>query len=57
MFPSNMEFQFIKPKHSKAKILDSLSAMIAVTTFPLENLEKKNDINISFGKPKCIGTL
>ena len=36
MFPSNMEFKFINPKHAKAKNLDSLSAMTVVTTFQLE---------------------
>ena len=36
MFPSNMEFKFIKPKHAKVKNHDSMSAMTVVTTFPLE---------------------
>ena len=42
MFPSNMEFKFIKPKHAKVKSHGSLSAMMAVTTCPLERSLKKN---------------
>ena len=36
MFPSNMEFKFIKPKHAKVKSHGSLSAMMVVIAFPLE---------------------
>ena len=55
MFPSNMEFKFIKPKHAKAKNHDSLSAMTS-NNIPIRNILKKKT-NILFGKPICIDML